>query len=206
MHHLREMLVRDHELVCRENERLLKKLDALEKATTPSKEEKEAPNSNSRAPESGPQRSPSTGRSSKPQTGSKGNRTEAKTAKNSAASNRSGQSTRESPKLSVQSTRESPKLSPTVRKIGRSLNDIVRNGDNSTLVPQPDQLQDDGRRNSWGTSGIPKLRQKLSSNPLLASLAAPRRYVRRTASNRVQPVTPPASEMKRSSAAQTGVH
>lgn len=115
-------------------------------------------------------------------TGSKGNRTDAKTAKNSAASNRSGQS-----------TRESPKLSPTVRKIGRSLNDIVRNGDTSTLVPQPDQLQDDGRRNSWGTSGIPKLRQKLSSNPLLASLAAPRRYVRRTASNRVQPVTPPAS-------------
>ncbi|KAH7959507.1 hypothetical protein HPB49_011554 [Dermacentor silvarum] len=30
MHHMREMLVRDHELVCRENERLVKKLDALE--------------------------------------------------------------------------------------------------------------------------------------------------------------------------------
>ncbi|XP_077532007.1 kinesin-like protein KIF12 isoform X2 [Haemaphysalis longicornis] len=201
MHHMREMLVRDHELVCRENERLQKKLDALEKATTPSKEETPAPNSNSRTPESGPQRSPSTGRSSKPQTASKGNRPDAKTAKNSAASNRSGQS-----------TRESPKLSPTVRKIGRSLNDIVRNGGTSTLVPQPDQQQqDDLRRNSWGTSGIPKLRQKLSSNPLLASLAAPRRYVRRTASNRVQPVTPPPAaytqpEMKRSSASQTGVH
>lgn len=31
MHHMREVLVRDHELVCRENERLLKKLDAMEK-------------------------------------------------------------------------------------------------------------------------------------------------------------------------------
>ncbi|KAM7310664.1 kinesin-like protein KIF12 [Ixodes scapularis] len=31
MHHMREMLVRDHELVCRENERLLKRLGALER-------------------------------------------------------------------------------------------------------------------------------------------------------------------------------
>ncbi|KAG0424372.1 hypothetical protein HPB47_028397 [Ixodes persulcatus] len=35
MHHMREMLVRDHELVCRENERLLKRLDAVERGYAP---------------------------------------------------------------------------------------------------------------------------------------------------------------------------
>lgn len=166
MHHMREMLVRDHELVCRENERLVKKLDALEKNSTPQR----PPAAAEKAQES-----------VKLQTGA---RADTKVAKNSAAPNRS-------------STRESPKLSPTVRKIGRSLNDIG----GSTLVAQQRGVEQGGRRNSWGTSGIPKLRQRLSTNPLVAALAQPKRVLRRTASNRVTP-----ADTKRSSASQTGMN
>ncbi|XP_065281320.1 kinesin-like protein KIF12 isoform X4 [Dermacentor albipictus] len=165
MHHLREMLVRDHELVCRENERLIKKLDALEKTSAQQRQ---------------PTATEKTQESAKPQTGA---RADAKVTKHSAASNQS-------------STRESPKLTPTVRKIGRSLNDIG----GGTLVAQPRGVEQGGRRNSWGTSGIPKLRQKLSTNPLVAALA-PKRVLRRTASNRVTP-----ADTKRSSASQTGMN
>ncbi|XP_077508252.1 kinesin-like protein KIF12 [Amblyomma americanum] len=170
MHHMREMLVRDHELVCRENERLIKKVDALEKSQS-------QPEQQQQQQQQQQQRPVTVEKSAKPQTGrSRGG--ESKAAKSSAASDRT-----------IQSTRESPKLSPTVRKIGSSLNDVV---------PQPDQ--DEHRRNSWGTSGIPvRLRQKLSAHPLVAALA-PRR-IRRTASNRVSP-----ADMKRSSSSQTGMN
>ncbi|KAL1442110.1 hypothetical protein MTO96_000006 [Rhipicephalus appendiculatus] len=81
-------------------------------------------------------------------------------------------------------TSEELKLSPTVYKIGRSLNDIGGS-------PQVERR----RRNSWGTSGIPKL----SSNPLVAALAP---KFRRAAFNRVKP----AADKKRSSASQTGMN
>ncbi|XP_037512058.1 uncharacterized protein LOC119388677 [Rhipicephalus sanguineus] len=83
-----------------------------------------------------------------------GARAEAKVPKESTASIR---------------TSEELKLSPTVCKIGRSLNDIGGS-------PQVERR----RRNSWGTSGIPKL----SSNPLVATLAP---KLRRAAFNRVKP-------------------
>ncbi|KAH6933833.1 hypothetical protein HPB50_018588 [Hyalomma asiaticum] len=126
MHHMREMLVREHELVSRENERLIKTLDALEKTSIHRPPEKKPPES------------------AKLQA-------RAKVPKNSPAANR---------------TTESIKLSPTVRKIGRSLNDV---GGSPPVE----------RRNSWGTSGIPRLRHKL------VTALAPK--LRRTASNRVTP-------------------
>lgn len=153
MHHMREMLVREHELVSRENERLIKTLDALEKTSMHRPPEKKPPES------------------AKLQA-----RADAKVPKNSPAANR---------------TTEPIKLSPTVRKIGRSLNDV---GGSPPVE----------RRNSWGTSGIPRLRHKL------VTALAPK--LRRTASNRVTPADASSQgtrwkeETKRSSASQTGMN
>ncbi|XP_075744834.1 kinesin-like protein KIF12 isoform X2 [Rhipicephalus microplus] len=149
MHHMREMLVKDHELVCRENERLIRTLDGLEKKKTSMQQ----PGSPNKPPET-----------TKPQMGG---RADVKVPKERSASNR---------------TCEEIKLSPTVYKIGQSLNDIGGS-------PRTERR----RRNSWGTSGIPKL----SSNPIVA---APKQ--RRAAFNRVKP----AADKKRNSAAQTGMN
>ncbi|KAM7302242.1 kinesin-like protein KIF12 [Ixodes scapularis] len=124
---------------------------------------------------------------------------------------------------SFNTIRESPKLSPTVRKIGKSLNDIVKTTTESTLVPQPNQETDEEakarRRNSWG-SGIPKLKEKLAgrassnakvvadkgraANTIVAALTP--RSIRRTGSNRVAPAPTgnhQKADTKRSSASQT---
>ncbi|CAN8017013.1 unnamed protein product, partial [Ixodes persulcatus] len=214
MHHMREMLVRDHELVCRENERLLKRLDAVERGY--------APDSANRS--GTPQRvtpsiavdreslgGSSDARKQSRQATPKRPKGDPKSVKASATSSRS-----------FNTIRESPKLSPTVRKIGKSLNDIVKTTTESTLVPQPNQETDEEakarRRNSWG-SGIPKLKEKLAGrassnakvvadkgrapNTIVAALTP--RSIRRTGSNRVAPAPTgnPQKDTKRSSASQT---